>query len=668
MKIILKQLSLTNFKGIRSMSIDFDHVTNIYGNNATGKTSLMDAFLWLFFGKDSSDRKDFEIKTLDEKNEPYHRLDHEVTAVILADGEEITIRRTLREKWETPRGSKDPLFKGHTTAFFWNDVPMKESEYQAKVSGLLNENIFKLITNTSYFNSLKWQDRRAVLLQLAGKINDSDVIAALCKKNGPEQYEDLIHALNSKTVEEYKREIAAKKKKLKDELVLLPSRIEEAGRALPDEKDYSSIDALIESVTTDIDHVDGLLMNKSKATKEHQETVNALLNKKQTLSRQLMDMEFTFKNELQTSRQERTKKILGEKNELSLLNDKLTVTRKDYLNAETRKNLLVKEQSTLREQWSKKDAETIQFKEGEFCCPTCKRDFEASDIESRKQQLTNNFNTEKSKKLNEITERGKAIAVEVSDLEVKMNNLKADGEKLNIDIAAASERICNLEQENERLSQGEQEQLATKLETDASYLKLKKEVAALDEQINAPYTGEDNSALQQRKRELNAQLDELKATVATKGQREKQLARIAELQDQEAKMAQELASLEGIEFSIDQFTKAKMDEMESRINGRFQIVRFKMFEAQINGGEVEACTTLINGVPYADANTAAKIQAGLDIINVLSEHYDVQAPVWVDNRESVVALPETDCQLINLFVSASHKKLTVGNREAMEMA
>ena len=102
-----------------------------------------------------------------------------------------------------------------------------------------------------------------------------------------------------------------------------------------------------------------------------------------------------------------------------------------------------------------------------------------------------------------------------------------------------------------------------------------------------------------------------------------------------------------------------MDTLEQRINGRFKLVKFKMFEEQINGGKTETCITLINGVPYSDANTASKIQAGIDIINTLSEHYDIKAPIWVDNKESVVKLPYTECQLINLIVSAEDSKLRV---------
>src|SRR5690606_25619917 len=180
MNILLKKLTLTNFKGIRSFKVDFnEETTNILGRNEAGKTTLMDSFLWLFFGKDSTDRKDFEIKTLDENNRPYHKLDHEVSLVFDVDGQIIVPRRTLREKWVTKRGERNEVFSGHETHFFWNDVPCKAEEYAAKVSGLLNEGVFKLITNTTYFNALKWQERRQVLLSIAGNISDTEVLDSL---------------------------------------------------------------------------------------------------------------------------------------------------------------------------------------------------------------------------------------------------------------------------------------------------------------------------------------------------------------------------------------------------------------------------------------------------------------------------------------------------------
>lgn len=652
MQIKLKQLRLTNFKRIRDLTIPFDgQVTDIFGDNAEGKTTLFDGFLWLLFGKDSTGRKDFQIKTLGTDNQPYHGLDHEVEGILEIDGTETTLRRLYKEKWVKTRGKTIPEFTGHETAFFWNDVPKNEKEYQAKISDIIDESIFRLLTDTGFFNSLKWQDRRARLLDIAGSIPNSDILSRITDRKNKAQVDELAKELNAgKSIDEYKRQLSTQKKKIKENLESIPARIQEANRAMPEEKDYAAIEELIAQITADIQGVDGLLMNKTKQLLGHQDENNKLISRRSDINRKIMDIEFELKNAVHDRKKDREAKIASEKSELRRLNDELTASRREYQDKAGRKTQLLDNQTTLRSRWAEVDTRKLEFKEAQFCCPTCKREYEAADVEAKKEELTKNFNTEKSNELKAITERGQAMGKEITDLDIEISNLTAKGEKLNTDIATIQSRITNLEEEHSRLSADDDAELEKSINFHEQYQQCRKEIIELNDKINLPFVPEDNSALKQRKKELQAQLDDLKAQMADKGQREKQLARVKDLQEQEEKMNQELAGLEGYEACIEAFDKAKMDTLEERINDRFQIVRFKMFEEQINGGSAPACTTLIDGVPYADANAAARVQAGLDIINVLSDHYDVQAPVWVDNRESTVRLPETKCQLINLRV------------------
>ncbi|MGI8600291.1 MAG: ATP-binding protein, partial [Chitinophagaceae bacterium] len=179
MNIILRKLQLTNFKGIKNLSCEFSHETFIYGENATGKTTVMDAFLWLLFGKDSTDRKDFEVKTLDKAGNVIEKTDHEVYALLDVDGRDIELKRVLREKWQKKRGSVEAEFTGNETLYFWNDVPCQQKEFQAKINNLVDESIFKLLTSPLYFNSLPWQNRRDVLIGIAGDVTDAEVLDAM---------------------------------------------------------------------------------------------------------------------------------------------------------------------------------------------------------------------------------------------------------------------------------------------------------------------------------------------------------------------------------------------------------------------------------------------------------------------------------------------------------
>jgi exonuclease SbcC len=670
MKIELKRLVLTNFKGIRSfIAIINPDVTNIMGDNATGKTTLMDAFLWLFFGKDSTDRKDFEIKTLDENNQPYHRLDHEVTAVILVDHEEITIRRTFREKWVKKRGSNESEFAGHSTEFFWNDVPLKESEYQAKVAEIINENIFKLITNTSYFNSLNWKDRRNALLKIAGEISNVDVLNSINAGNDI-SFKPLVAALQAKkSVDDFKKEIGAKKKKIKDELEQIPSRIDEANRSLPEELNYASIEADIDVLTAHVVTIDKQLMDKTEAEKERQNGIISKMTEVNKMKSRLQQIEFEEKNKAQDKKRNRERLILDKKNELRNKLDEKQRKLVDYSTEEKRKSGLELIKDDLGKKWDQVNAEQLVFNDNQFECPSCHRPLEGDDIEAKKNELTANFNSDKARRLKDVTDRGVKTKQDIDVIIAKLSNIKDEGTALAAQIEILHIDITSLEQNNISLCANEEEEVKNAITANTEYAGLQEMIKLREEEIQTPAQAVDNSSLIADKKETALQLDNLKKQLANKDQRVRILKRIDELNEQEKNMSQELADLEGIEFSIEQFTKAKMDTLESRINGLFKKVRFKMFEEQINGGQVEACTTLIDGVPYPDANTASKIQAGLDIINAFSEYYNVFAPVWIDNRESVIRLPETRSQLINLFVSPVHKKLTVAeSREQLVMA
>ena len=151
----------------------------------------------------------------------------------------------------------------------------------------------------------------------------------------------------------------------------------------------------------------------------------------------------------------------------------------------------------------------------------------------------------------------------------------------------------------------------------------------------------------------------MKAKLQSKAQIEVAEKRILELKDEEKTLSQQIANVEKEQFVIENFVKAKVDALENVVNSKFKFVKFKMFEEQINGGLRETCEATVNGVPYSDVNTASKINAGLDIINVLSEHYQITAPIFIDNAESVHTLIEMQTQVLRLIVNENFKSLEV---------
>ncbi|WP_454055621.1 recombinase RecF [Clostridium sp. Marseille-Q7071] len=636
MKIILKSLKLKNFKGIKDLTIDFSENTNIFGDNGTGKTTINDAFTWLLFDKDSQDRTTFEIKTLDSNNNVVHGLEHEVTGVLSVDGRDITLSKIYKEKWVKKRGEADKQLTGHETLYSINEVPVKKSEYQEKINELIKEDIFKLITSPLYFStSLKWQDRRNALLGIIGDITDDRIINY---RNDLKLLEELLIDTDIDTL---KKSIQARKRKLNDDIKAIPIRIDEANNSIQ-ELDFEALEFRKRGIVTGIKSVEDQLMDSSKVNEEALKEKDKLYS----LKSKLRDMEYKADTEKDKPKKELQNKL----NSLQLDIDRLQITinnlkvNKQYSenDIEHYKKLCDEE----RNNWFEQNQKVFEFDENTCICPTCKRAFDPEDIENKKQQLEENFNSNRAKTLKDIQNKGKSYKelLEKHEEKLKVINSDIDSknkelEKLKASEQELKEKINNFVAKNTLIDDGEYQELSIV-------------VSELETKLQQPTDSNDNiKDLRDKRVMLELELDGVNKQLSYREQNEKLKARISELMEEEKKLAQQIAKLEGQEYLCEEFIKTKVELLESSINNKFKYVSFKLFDTQVNGGLAETCEALINGVPFSNANTASQINAGLDIINALSSHYEVQAPIFIDNRESVNQLIEANSQVINLIVS-----------------
>ena len=221
---------LNNFKAIRYMKIEPNGENiDIFGDNGTGKTTLLDAFLWLFFGRDSFWRNEFDLKTLDVDGKAVPMLEHSVEAVIENQGEQMRIKKTLSENWVKARGSATAEFSGHKTSYEINGIPMQKKEFDAAIAKLCDETLLRLLTDPCYFaGKLPWQERRRILMELCGELTDFEVIGA------DERLAGLPAYLAGRTIEEHRRLVAARKTALNSELRAIPVRVDEVARTMGD--------------------------------------------------------------------------------------------------------------------------------------------------------------------------------------------------------------------------------------------------------------------------------------------------------------------------------------------------------------------------------------------------------------------------------------------------
>lgn len=645
MRITLKELRLRNFKGAADQTVTFSEDTEINGANATGKTRIFDAWSWVLFGKDSGDRKDFSIKALDRDNQPLHNADHTVTATLLVDGIQNTFERILRERWVKKRGEETPVFEGNETLYFVNGVPHKQGEYQQKIEAIIPENIFKLLTNPFYFNqTMSWSQRREHLFNLTGGVTDKDI-----EERYPE-LKDFMHSLQDKSLEEYRKEIAYKKRLLKQELSGIPARMDEVQRSMLPDPDYAKVEKELRAMEKEAAKLDALLQS---STRQSAARDKAALD----LQRDIFSLQQSILETRNRDRAEAENKVSELKIKASALQlenagheQNIASATRMISAAENRIKELTQENDKLRDEWRTTNQAVIKFDEEEFCCPTCHRPFEADDIEQKKAILTDNFNRSKANHLKVLTETGKANKQEIDKLQKDIETWKGNAETLRKSIAINNATLDKIiipdhygVKDNPQIRKMEQ-QIAEK----------EKELAALP-------TKNGSSELVTERREIAEKIENQKALLSIRESNQRHKDRLEELYQEQKELSQQLADLEKQEYLGEKLTRARVTLMEEKVNSLFTMVRFKMFSQQINGGLDETCEALIDGVPFSDANNAAKINAGIDIINAFSKHYDIHAPIFIDNAEAVNRLLKTESQTIKLYVTKD-KELKIVNK------
>lgn len=642
MKLI--KLTLNNFKGIKSFVLEADgESVSIFGDNATGKTTIFDAFTWLLFDKDSQNRKDFEIKTLDANNEAKHGLDHSVEGVFDIKGKKLTLKKVYSEKWTKKRGSAEKQFTGHTVDHFINGVPATAREYSGCIAEITDENIFKLLTSPKYFNEqMHWQDRRRLLIEVCGDVSDEDVI------DSNKSLLKLKDILGDHSLDDYRKIVAARKNEINKELEKLPVRIDEVTQGLPDlaELDRKLLEASIKKLETKIEEKEE--QKRSIASGGGASQLRAELAE---LNSKMLELKNQLREEedarLEPARAE-MKRLLDER---SRLESEVSGLERKISNLESTVESENTEIARMRDKWHAEDAKVFEFEDKETC-PSCGQSLPADQVNAARDKAAADFNQEKAEKLNDISTRGKEAKAKVEAAEAELKELKTKHEQTEAELKQIIDEQLQL-----TMKPGK----AVDPESDPGYQAMVEQKTALETKIADLNAGNTEllTATEQEIAELKASVREIGLELAKFEQQENGQKRIKELEAREKELAGQYETLEQELFLTEEFIRSKVKLLEEKINGRFEMARFKLFNVQINGGIEECAETLYQGVPYPNLNNGSKINIGLDVTRTLSEHFDFEPPIFIDNKEAVTSLIDVNAQVIALVVSEKDKKLRI---------
>lgn len=696
-QVTLKRLTLVNFKGLRNVAVEFgDGVTTISGRNGTGKTTIADSFAWLLWGKDSEGNSDskFGIKTNDAEGNFIPDLEHGATGLFdvvdteTGEASSVELRRVYVEEWKTPKGSTERTLSGHHTDYFFNGVPLKKAEYDAKVAAIIPEDLFKVITDPYYFLTLHWKAQREYLLTMAGKINDADVAATR------EEFAALLHRVTGKTMEEYKKEISVRRGRIEAQLDKIPTRKDEATRNTPVAPDYAALESEKAQIQEDLANIDAAATSEAEANRvayEQAAKIQAEINtKRDAQAKALQDAkEAARAAAYETNRvaDEAARDLAqiqrDEESENKYYSREKSVITASIATAKRRKEGYEAQVADLRKRWEAVNNEQFQEQQaptaGPLICPVFGH--QCADPGAANRHQCDAAAALESFRKNQDTARAAFIANQTA----RLDKMDAEGQELNRLIAAQDAEIKRLEAEAVALDTKHNaavQDYATKkatynntiaanprVSTDPqidpqtlpTWVALQKEIDQLNARraaVTAPTTQDAAAERQLSRATLRALLSEIDQKLGLRATIKAAEARIVELDKEAATLAQEKATLQTEEALIDDFVRCRMEEVERRVNGLFDGVEFRMYKTLVNGEKEPDCVAYIGGVRYQDKNHAGQINAGLAVINALCAFHGVTAPIIVDNAESVNDFIPVKSQLVRLVVTTGEFQVT----------
>lgn len=665
MNITLKSLHIENFKGIKNLDVSFGSKTKIKGQNASGKTTVFDAFTWLLFNKNSAGEEKFNLRPLDSYGNPIHNVEIKVVAVLEVDGKDVELAKTQKEKWVKKRGSDTSELQGNFNSFEIDGYPKSEKDYKEYISSLVNEDLFKMLTNPQYFSGMKWKDQRDILMKFISDISDVELAQV-----NPE-FADLIPELEkAPSTDDIQKKFSKALSEWKKKQAEIPVRIDELSKSLvqidvaeqelaktDQERRIAEIDAKIKDAGSAISDLQSEEMKLQFDMSGIMQTMNRELSeKRRSLENQSSDCSFDL-NDVRNHIAANERQVASNKLSIEAAEKKRSELGAEY-NAEKAKVFDETPYLFHEEEW--------QFDENSTICKSCgqvlpadrieriKADFEArkakAKTEAENSVIANRarFNQRKDDLLEDIKTKGFEQKHIIEDLTAK-------NEQLQVEIEALKKQEQDaVAKQNELSKQLEELPKEADYSQNEEYVKLKARHDEVTTQIESMKSSDDASEVfKEERKALLAELDSAKAEIAKASKNIEIEERIGELETEQKEVCQKVADQEKMLYMLEQFIKAKMLRISETINSKFKTVSWKLFEVQINGGLKECCECTVNGVPYSTLNSGHRIIAGLDIIQSLSELYGVTASIFIDNAESLneFNVPDMAAQMILLSVS-----------------
>lgn len=629
MKIEIKSMTLQNFKKVRSQQIDFSHNMVISGANKVGKTTIYDAYLWAIFGVTS--KKNATVQTLNSNNEVVHHLETSVTVVLnYNDEREIKVQRILSENWKN-KGTVEEKLQSTTQERLINDVPLSQKEFNEKLDELCPLNKWLVLSNINIFMTYKVDDRRKMLMSLAGELNEEELM-----KSYPLVYKGIIE--DKKQLNDLLLQQNTTKKKADEELKLIPAKVQ-AQEVLRVDANFEELKIQKIKLDTDIAAVDAALEGVSEKDPEMEE----YLKKLQAFNEKVSKAQKAWQDTKIKAIDNLTKLISSASTALLEAENLYTTNSKAYNNNKTSlAEVSIKFDDNIKE-WNNANEKEFDYKQTDVC-PVCGRPYTDDMKATEYEHAVAEYNENKSNILIKIQNEAAELKQQMLVLKGNINTYEQITKVHDIESVEKARQLYNelINQRNEVYNQT-WESTSEKVTLDAELTAIE----ATKPTIKVDATIEENK---ERKRLLILQRDKLVNQVAGEEVNKRIDAEKEKLNNRSIELSQIIADCSEVIRQIKAYKKEKINLVEEKVNSYFSLIRWKFYEQnKTNDDEKEICTAIDkDGIDYDNTNDGTVIDMGVDIISGISKASNIFVPLFVDRKESAEYIVHTEQQTICL--------------------
>ena len=623
----IKSIKIENFRNIQSLNAEFGDKTVISGKNKTGKSTIRDAILWCLYDKLADGSSANNIRPKDANGTDIDFLEIKVCLVIEHDGHEYVLEKLQKQKWTKKRGSEEKKFEGNVNEFSINDIPKKLKDYQEFISEICDPDTMLFGTNAQSFLGMDTKKRRAKLLSLEPDFSDADVISL------DDDFKEIEDDLFVGTIDELIARAKKVKKQKNDDLKTIPVRIDEVSKQKVEvdvaslEKAKSEAEAELKSVQNKFEE----LANKVSEKRELESQIMELKFEQAKVEKEYNSANQKRREEVNRQIDDKKSALTAQKTDIRILEGQIAADKTLLEKIDFDGKALNKEYANIAKDHFKADGEV---------CPICGRKMPKEHIQ--KAEIA--FEESKAKTLKVISEKGKNLKMQKQATEdmIAKNSKEIDETKTSVDVLTTE--IMKLESKLKTIP-ADAEPTSIK-----EWNELQKSIDARQEILNQPMPY-DKYELDHKETEIRNKIAELDRDLSAVEQNKAIDARIEELKIEQRDTAQAVADAERQLDILERFNKAKIELLTDKVNQHFQMVKWQMFEPQINGGYQAVCNPTVNGISYfSGLNHGDRLLADMDICKAWQDASGIKLPIFLDDAESVDAdrIPEYDRQLIVL--------------------